>query len=73
MDYLRSIENVSFPLHVEDQQAIDCIYVLRAAELVTADISPTFVMGDYKFAVVTGITPKGRAALDYYKQGKPAG
>lgn len=73
MDYLRSIEKSSFPLRVEDQQSIDCISVLRAAEFVTADITPTLASGDYRIAIVTGITQKGRSAIEHDKLGKPSG
>lgn len=63
MDYLRSIEHAAFPLRVEDQYAIRCIDVLRAAELVEATIASADSPGSYAFAIVERITPLGRAEL----------
>lgn len=67
MDYLRSVEYMDLPLRVEGERATDCVRLLQAAGLVMAAIKAAGGDG----AIITAITPKGRAALAQYAQGKP--
>lgn len=70
LDYLRTIEKASFPLPVDDQHAMRCLDVLKAADLVEATIHED-AEGHYASAVVLRITHQGRAALERLKLQKP--
>ena len=73
LDYLRSIENESFPLQTTDVHAVDCIRVLLAAEMIDAQVLPEGRAGQPALALVNGITPLGRAALARQESGKAPG
>ncbi|MET3390626.1 hypothetical protein ABIC33_001249 [Variovorax sp. 1140] len=62
MDFLRRIEEASFPLVVREQGDIDCAAVLVAANLIEANLPEP---GDRlnRPAVILRITPQGRTAL----------
>lgn len=63
MDFLRRIENASFPLAVTDTTDVHNVAVLAAAELIEAVLPPaTQDVGD-KPAIVLRITPMGRSEL----------
>ena len=70
MDYLRSIEYLDLPLRVDDEHAVQCIRVLRAAGMVDATFVASEVLGR-EVAAVQAITTKGRVALAQHAQGKP--
>ncbi|RQO56591.1 hypothetical protein DBV14_10815 [Variovorax sp. KBW07] len=64
MDFLRRIENASFPLAVTDTTDIHNVAVLAAAELIEAVLPPaTEDAADNKPAIVLRITPMGRSEL----------
>lgn len=66
-DYLQQIEHAAFPLQVEEPSAIGCIYVLRAAGMVEAAVTPSSEPGKgYELAVVHRITVKGRDETGAY-------
>lgn len=71
MNYLEAIEYHTFPMRVVDQQALQCLRVLLAAELVDATITASAETGLDAVAEVHGITVKGRVALAQRAQGKP--
>jgi hypothetical protein len=79
IEYLLEIEHAPFPLRVKQPDAIRSIAVLKAVGLVEADIYPPLDLrarfGDYQLAVVSGITPQGRAELgkEWAETGEPAG
>lgn len=62
MDFLRRIEDASFPLAVHQQADIECAAVLAAAELVEANLPDP---SDFtaRGGVILRITPMGRAEL----------
>lgn len=62
MDFLRRIEDVSFPLAIHDEADIRCAAVLAAAEMIEANLPKA---GDSigQGAVILRITPLGRAEL----------
>lgn len=62
MDFLRRIEDATFPLEVTDLKDIHSAAVLVAAGLIEADIPPE-VDSPTRPAVVVQITPMGRVAL----------
>ena len=62
MDFLRRIEDASFPLAIHEQADIECAAVLAAADLVEANLpDPGDATG--RGGVVLRITPLGRAEL----------
>jgi hypothetical protein len=67
IEYLLEIENAPFPFRVDKPEAIKYIAVLKAVGLVEADIYPPLDLrarfGEYKVAVVSGITAQGREEL----------
>ncbi|QFZ86158.1 MULTISPECIES: hypothetical protein [Variovorax] len=70
MDFLRRIEDQSFPLTVTDPVDIRNAAVLVAAGLVEAQL-PTESDGPELSGVIVRITPVGRAALQRMRD-KPA-
>jgi hypothetical protein len=62
LDYLRTLDRASLPLKVTDEHALRCIAVLRAAELIDADIIDDG-HGQAILATVHRITHQGDAAL----------
>lgn len=62
MNFLRRIEDATFPLTVFEQSDVDCAAVLVAAELIEANLPEP---GDdaRPVAVILRITPLGRAEL----------
>jgi hypothetical protein len=71
MNYLRSIAHETFPLRVEDRRDIDCIAVLRAAKLVEAEIEDAATPGEYRCAIVNGITLEGWVVIARDAENKP--
>ncbi|MFN4119723.1 hypothetical protein [Acidovorax sp.] len=68
-EYLREIAKAELPLTVQQEDHIDKLRVLRAADLVTVMLpSPA---SDMQFARVLAITPKGRALLSDDVQSLP--
>lgn len=63
MNFLRRIEDASFPLAVHEQADIQCAAVLAAAGLVEVNLpEPGDSTG--RGGVILRITPTGRAALN---------
>jgi len=62
MDFLRRIEDASFPLLISDEADIQCAAVLAAAQLVEANLPEPGEPAN-KGAVILRITPMGRAEL----------
>lgn len=71
MDYLLAIEHVQLPFRVSDEQAIQCVRVLKAAGLIDAKVVASDVPGRDVAADIYAITGKGRVALAHLAQGKP--
>ena len=63
-DYLQKIARAAFPLRVEDPYEVQCVHVLRAADLVDATVSAAKEDAGPEVVVVQRITPMGRAELD---------
>ena len=67
MDFLRRIEDASFPLAIREQADIDCAAVLVAADLIEANLPEP---GDRisRQALILRITPQGGADknLDWF-------
>jgi hypothetical protein len=64
MDFLKRIENSSFPLAIEDETDIHCVAVLVAAELVEAHLPPVLAGANRSYGVtILRITPMGRSEL----------
>lgn len=67
MNFLRRIENASFPLAIYEKSDIECAAVLAAAELVEANLpDPGDATG--RSGVVLRITPLGRAELKRFRE-----
>jgi len=62
MDFLRRIEEASFPLAIHEEADIQRAAVLVAAQLIEANL-PEPGKGDARGAVILRITPSGRAEL----------
>jgi len=62
MDFLRRIEDVSFPILITDEADIQCTAVPAAVQLVEANLPEPGEPAD-KGAVILRITPMGRAEL----------
>lgn len=62
MDFLRRIEDASFPLAIHEQADVECAAVLAAAELVEVDL-PAPSNSTRRSGVILRITPLGRSAL----------
>jgi hypothetical protein len=66
LDFLRRIEDASFPLAVKAEGDIRCAAVLAAAEFVEAVLPPSGSEGEgdgKRVAVILRITPLGRSEL----------
>ncbi|MFM9928007.1 hypothetical protein VLK31_33905 [Variovorax sp. H27-G14] len=63
MDFLRRIENASFPLAVHEKADIHCTAVLADAELVEANLQDASDSAG-RGGVILRITPLGRAELN---------
>lgn len=69
MDFLRRIEDASFPLAMRSESEIQCAAVLAAAELVEVVLPPSGSEGAGKrIAVILRITPLGRAELNRLRE-----
>lgn len=67
MDFLRSIEEASFPLAIHDEADVQRAAVLVAAKLIDANLpGPDDDAG--RFGVILRITPLGRAELARLRQ-----
>ncbi|CAA2105966.1 hypothetical protein VVAX_03515 [Variovorax paradoxus] len=62
MNFLRRIENASFPLLIHEEADIHCAAVLAAAQLLEANLPEPGQLAD-QGAVILRITPMGRAEL----------
>ena len=63
MNFLRRIEDASFPLAIHEQADIQCAAVLVAAGLIEANLpGPDGTAG--RGGVILRITPQGRAELN---------
>lgn len=60
---MRRIEDAQFPLALEDESDVRCAAVLAAAELIEVLLPPSGVPAGEGSAIITRITPEGRAAL----------
>jgi hypothetical protein len=70
MNFLRRIENASFPLAIHEEADIQCAAVLVAAELIEANLpEPDDVAG--RRGVILRITPRGRAELKRAHEPQP--
>jgi hypothetical protein len=70
MDFLRRIEDASFPLVIHEEADIQCAAVLVAANLVEANLpEPGDPVGHA--AVILRITPMGRAELSRMREKRP--
>jgi len=67
MDFLRSIEEASFPLAIHDEADVQRAAVLVAAKLIDANLPEP---GDdaERYGVILRITPLGRAELARLRQ-----
>lgn len=70
-EYLKKIEHAAFPLRSEDEHEIECIYILRAAGMLEAAVTPGKGPDRFELAVVYRITLKGRHELDRLRRGEP--
>lgn len=61
-EYLHKLSQTELPLTVDQDDDIDKLRILRAADLVSVMLPSAAAMGP-KFARVLAITPKGRAML----------
>jgi hypothetical protein len=65
MNFLRRIEDASFPLAIREEADIQCAAVLVAARLVEANLLvPTAPRAAGRGGMILRITPEGRAGLD---------
>ena len=70
MDFLRRIEDASFPLPIHEEADIQCTAVLVAAGLVEANLpGPNNTEG--RGGVILRITPLGRAELKRTRDAQP--
>ena len=67
-DYLKKIEHATFPLRVDDQYEVRCVYVLQAAELVEVDVVQAATKQAGEVVMVRRITPMGKAEIDRIKR-----
>ena len=70
MDYLLTLDKAALPVEVTDPHALRCIAVLRAAELVEAEIVND-VHGHALSATIRRITYQGEAALEKARRRPP--
>ena len=73
MDFLRRIEDCSFPLAVRDENDINCAAVLVASDFIEAVLPPPLAGSEERVAVVLRITGHGRAELNQWKDTRPIG
>lgn len=72
-DYLQQIEHAAFPLQVEEPSAIGCIYVLRAAGMVEAAVTPSGEPGKVtSWLSCTGSRSRGVTKLERMRRGERA-
>jgi hypothetical protein len=69
MDYLRRIEDAVFPLHVTNPTDVRNAAVLVAAGLVEAELPGLEGDAQNEPAIITRITPVGRATLERERRG----
>jgi len=70
MNFLRRIEDASFPLPIHEEADIQCAAVLAAAGLVEANLpGPNNTEG--RGGVILRITPLGRAELKRTRDAQP--
>ncbi|MET3915174.1 hypothetical protein ABID97_001956 [Variovorax sp. OAS795] len=69
MNFLRRIEDASFPLAIRDEADIQCAAVLAAAELIEANLPGPESSTDG--GVILRITPQGRAQLNRLRSSQP--
>lgn len=67
MDFLRRIEEASFPLAIHDEADVQRAAVLAAAKLIDANL-PEPGEGTGRSGVILRITPLGRAELSRLRQ-----
>lgn len=70
MNFLRRIENASFPLAVHEEADIQCAAVLAAAELIEANL-PDPCDAARRGGLILRITPRGRAELNRAREAQP--
>jgi hypothetical protein len=70
MDYFQTLDTKMLPLRVADAHALRCIAVLRAAELLEADIVNDSE-GQAVSATIHRITYQGEAALEKARRRPP--
>lgn len=70
LDYLQTLDKAMLPLQVTDPHALRCIAVLRAAELLEADIVND-VDGRAIAATIHRITYQGEFALAKFRRDPP--
>jgi hypothetical protein len=63
MNFLRRIEDASFPLVIHEESDIECAAVLAAADLVEANLAEAGD-GTGRGGVILRITPRGRSELN---------
>lgn len=68
MEFLRRIEEASFPLAIHDEADIQRAAVLVAAQLIEANL-PAAGEGAGRLGVVLRITPLGRVELERLRRG----
>jgi hypothetical protein len=64
MDFLRRIEQASFPLEIHEEADVHNAAVLAAAQLIEAVLPPPSSDPGNRGAVIVRITPLGRRELD---------
>ena len=70
MNFLRRIEDASFPLAIHEEADIQCAAVLVAAGLVEANLPDPANAGG-RGGVILRITPRGRAELNRTRDAPP--
>ncbi|MDR6861323.1 hypothetical protein [Variovorax guangxiensis] len=67
MELLSRLCNATMPCHLSDEDEIEKLSVLRAAQLVEAEIPPMLEDGGFRWfsgpAIVHGVSPEGVAAV----------
>lgn len=70
LNFLRRIEDASFPLAIHEESDIQCAAVLVAAGLVEANLPGPGIAED-RGGVILRITPQGRAELNRTRGAPP--
>jgi hypothetical protein len=70
MNFLRRIEEASFPLAIHEEAEIQCAAVLAAAELIEANLPEAGDLSGHR-GVILRITPRGRAELSRSREAQP--